>query len=309
MALQMLVMQHRCMRVVSNDVVVGQLLFAQDAGFQITHVRLILGGARSEGGQCGRVTTRRQGACPAHAFQLVGGLHGTVVMEPGEQIGVIDGSALGEAATSLRADERHASQVPPALDGGLRIVGRNQVDRSCPRGLGDRRGLVPVIVGLMKQHLERPSRCVHQYGSWAVENGHPGLEVRIDLVWVVLVIEKLQGWTSRMNHQRVEAGGGQRGIRGLHQRLQMGGVEFVELVHHPSSQACFTASKYAPVVGRRVGQRGCPWRIRTLHDARIGESDMKVRRNPLKSAQSFGWKSWTTRSALPFYHQIFLGYR
>ena len=83
-------MQHRRVLVVGDDIVVGHLLFALRAGLEIPHVGLVFGRSAAERRERGEMAAGAQSARPAQAFELVGGLDRPVVVQPREQLRVID---------------------------------------------------------------------------------------------------------------------------------------------------------------------------------------------------------------------------
>ena len=81
-----------------------------------------------------------------------------------------------------------------------------QVDGRCPGILGQARRLVPEIVGLMKQYSKPRPRGIHSEALRIVHNRHPGLEMWVNLVGIVLVVQELGGRPSGVNDHGIEPG-------------------------------------------------------------------------------------------------------
>ena len=112
-ALEMLIMQHRRILVIGDDIVVRHLLLALLAGLEVAHLGLVFGRAVKKGRQCRAMPTRTQRIRAAHAFELVGRLHGAVVVQLLEQIGVVEAVRRRAGKRLARTDECDAAEAGP----------------------------------------------------------------------------------------------------------------------------------------------------------------------------------------------------
>src|ERR1019366_2529674 len=147
----MLVVQYGGIFVVSQDIVVRHLLFTLHASLQIPHMRFILGGAAPKRGERGSMTEDSKRAGPAHAFELVGCLHGSVVVQPRQQLWIIDGSRFSGIEAVTGTYESHPADIGPMRGGFRRIRHGDHVYGARPMLLGQARRLVPVVVRLVEQ--------------------------------------------------------------------------------------------------------------------------------------------------------------
>ena len=104
------------------------------------------------------------------------------------------------------------------------------IERGRPGTLGQVGGLMPVIDGLVEQHLGPGARRVNEHAARIVEHRHPGLELWVDLERVVLVIQKLHQRGTRHDHEGIEAGARQCMVGAAHERLHVLRVESVQTV-------------------------------------------------------------------------------
>ena len=230
----MLVMQYRRMLVVSHDIVVGHLLLALFAGLEVAHLRLVFGRSAAERREGGQMAARPQLVRPAQAFELVRGLDRPIEVQPGQQVRIILGSRRLRSKASRGPDECHAAELGPfpARRGGIGC--RDELDILRPGLARQARRLVPVVVRLMKQHPRPGPRCVDQHALGIVDDRHPGLEMRIYLVGVALIVQELDRCRACMNDQGVEFRRRQRAVRPPHHGPQ---VVLVERIKTDSAHA------------------------------------------------------------------------
>ena len=220
-------MEYRRVLVVGDDIVVGHLFLALCAGLEIPHVGLVFGRSAAERREGCEMAASSQIARPAQAFDLVGGLDRPVEVQPGEQLRIIHRRRIRRKRVP-GAHEGHAAEFGPFAAGRGGIRHRNQLDGLRPGFARQARGLVPVIVRLMKEHLGAGSRDVDQHALGIVEDRNPRLEMRIHLVGVRLVIQELDRRDTRMDDQGVKTGRRQRIVRPPHDGLQMVPIECIQ---------------------------------------------------------------------------------
>ena len=184
-------------------------------------MRLVFGAAAAKCSQCRAVSAGPKFTRTAHAFELVSGLDGAIIVKPRQEVGRVDVRGFDGPDAALRADVRHTPETGPVLTRLGWIIHGDQIDLRRPGRLRQPGRLMPIVVGLVKQHLEVRARYDYQNAAWIVDDRHPGLEMRINFVRIVLVIQELGGRAACMDHQRIEAACIKRLLRTPHQRLQM----------------------------------------------------------------------------------------
>ena len=224
----MLVVQHRGVLVVRDDIVVRHLLFTLRAGLEILHMRLVFGRPAAKRGECGQMAARAQLVRTAHAFELIRGLHGAVVMQAHQQFRRIDRRGLirGEAVDG--ADACDTPELRPVLARPGRVGQRCDVDGCRPRFTRQACRLVPVVVGLVKQHSRPRAGRVNDHALRIVDDGRPRFEVRVHFIWVCLIVEELGRRTTCVDHQCLKTGRGERGVRAPHLRAQVLRIKIIQ---------------------------------------------------------------------------------
>src|ERR1017187_2458552 len=131
------------------------------------------------------------GARPAHALELVAGLYGPIEVQACEQLSGIHGLRFGVWEAVAGTNEGHPPELGPVHGGTGRVRHWGNLDGRRPWFLRQARRLVPKIVGLMEQYPQPRPRGINGEALRIVHNGYPGLEMRIHLVGIVLVVQEL----------------------------------------------------------------------------------------------------------------------
>ncbi len=149
-ALQVLVMKHRRVFVVGDDVVVRQLLFPLRACFEVAHVCFVFGASATKCGQCRAVSPSADLVCAAHACEFVGCLDGAIEVKPREQSRRIDAGRIAVTCENLRTDVSHAPEMGPVIACFPGLLRGDQIHLGRPWRIGKRCGFVPVVVRAME---------------------------------------------------------------------------------------------------------------------------------------------------------------
>ena len=205
LALLVLIVQDRGVRIERHDVGVGQLSLAVSRGAHVRHVNLVLRLARAERGFGRNVPARREVRGVAHAFELVFGLDRARIVQPVEQRFRV---ALRE--TPLRelllpfTDECAAPQVREMAARFAGLANDFDLEVMRPEAVRQRGRLVPVVGRLQEDQPRLLARPIHQPAIDRVFERHPQLEMRIRLERIRMIVEEQHVRAARVDRQRVE---------------------------------------------------------------------------------------------------------
>ena len=140
-------------------------------------------------------------------------------MQPRQQFRRIDVCGIGPGREGVRTDEGDPAEFRPVTARLRRLIRGDQIDLGGPWRLRQRGGFVPIIAGLMEKNLESCAGRDHQDAAWIIHDRHPGLEMGVYLVRVVLIIQELHGRRARMYDQCIETAGRKGLLRAPHEHL------------------------------------------------------------------------------------------
>ncbi len=186
------VVEDGCIAVDGNDIAVRRVIGPLANGFHISQVDLELARPRHEGVLGRDVATHTDAIRFAQALQLVGGLVGAVIVqivEHGFRVGLTQPQQLGHFQMT--------AQISPLLLAGRQVIGdllrprqEADVEEVDPEGIGQLCHLVPEIHRPVEQQ-HRLAYTIHQQPAVGiVQDRQPGLEVRIHLEGIILIVEE-----------------------------------------------------------------------------------------------------------------------
>src|SRR5579872_2180953 len=98
----------------------------------------------------------------------------------------------------------------------------------------------------MEQDQRPYTRRIHQEATRIVDDGHPRLELRVHLEWVILIVKELQRRPPRVDHQCVKSAAAKRAVGPLHERRQVRGIQLIETGIAHTSSGSKSVGNYAP---------------------------------------------------------------